>query len=186
MADKPANLTPRFADFDASGPTRLTVELSPDQTEALRRQLDLAKLAKTRLDVTLTPMGRQDWDLSARLGATVVQPCVVTLDPVSTRIQTKFIRKYRAQAEDPATLTSPEAEMSGDTDTEPLGDRLDLLALLSEELALALPAFPRKDTAQLDQAVFAEPGVDPMTDEDAKPFAVLAQLRDKNNEGPKD
>ncbi|MCX8227096.1 MAG: DUF177 domain-containing protein, partial [Sulfitobacter sp.] len=33
--------------------------------------------------------------------------------------------------------------------------------------------------AELGQAVYAEPGVAPMTDEDARPFAGLAQLREK-------
>ena len=46
-------------------------------------------------------------------------------------------------------------------------------------LALALPLYPRAEGADLAQAQFAGPGVTPMTDEDARPFAGLKDLRDK-------
>jgi hypothetical protein len=42
---------------------------------------------KLRFIGTLEPEGAQDWRLTADLGATVVQPCVVTLAPVTTRLE---------------------------------------------------------------------------------------------------
>ncbi|NNK79430.1 MAG: DUF177 domain-containing protein, partial [Litoreibacter sp.] len=51
-----------------------------------------------------------------------------------------------------------------------------------EALSLALPAYPRAEGAELGETVFSEPGTDPMSDEDAKPFAALAALKNKMNE----
>ena len=45
-----------------------------------------------------------------------------------------------------------------------------------ESVALNLPQYPRKDGAELGQHVHAEPGTQPMTDEDTRPFAGLADL----------
>ena len=51
--------------------------------------------------------------------------------------------------------------------------------VLAEALALALPDYPRGDEEVIGEQVFTEPGKEAMTDEDAKPFAGLAALRDK-------
>ncbi|MEM8843046.1 MAG: DUF177 domain-containing protein, partial [Pseudomonadota bacterium] len=66
-----------------------------------------------------------------------------------------------------------------DDGPDPLGDEIDLAGLMLESLALALDPYPRVEGAALETAVFAEPGVAPMTDEDARPFAKLAALRAK-------
>ncbi|CAN0590320.1 unnamed protein product [Ectocarpus sp. 12 AP-2014] len=60
---------------------------------------------------------------------------------------------------------------------EPLGREIDLNAVMIEALSLALPTYPRADTAELGQAVFTEPGKAAMTDDDTKPFAALAALK---------
>jgi len=67
--------------------------------------------------------------------------------------------------------------MDENVDSEPLSDLIDLVAIAREALALALPDYPRKKDAVLNQTVFAEPGSAPMTDEDAKPFAELLALK---------
>ena len=50
---------------------------------------------------------------------------------------------------------------------------------MAEALALALPDYPRAPDATLENAQVTEPGIAPMSDEDARPFAALAGLRDK-------
>ncbi|EEX10537.1 conserved hypothetical protein [Ruegeria lacuscaerulensis ITI-1157] len=113
--------------------------------------------------------------LEGHLGATVIQPCVVTLEPVTTRIETPVRRMYLSDWTEP---DEPEFEMPEDDETEPLGSEIDPGIVMHEALALALPQYPRKDGAHLDDANFTEPGKQAMTDEDAKPFAGLAGLRD--------
>jgi uncharacterized metal-binding protein YceD (DUF177 family) len=154
------------------------VALEPDAEarEAAAAELGLLALRKLRLTGELVPEGREDWRLDARLGATVVQPCVVTLAPVTTRIDVDITRHYSADFVEPE---ADEAEMPEDDTTEPLPERLDLSAVMLEALALALPDYPRAEGAELAERQFAGPGVAPMTDEDAKPLAGLAALRDR-------
>jgi hypothetical protein len=54
----------------------------------------------------------------------------------------------------------------------------------TEALALALPAYPRRDGATLGaHAASAPPGAAPLTDAEVRPFAALAALRAKYGEG---
>lgn len=151
--------------------------LNPDAAarDAAADSLGIEGVRKLRFEGTLQAEGRADWVLEARLGATVVQACVVTLAPVTTRIDVDVTRRYLADFVEP---DGEEAEMPEDDTAEALPDRLNLQALMLEALALALPDYPRAEDAALTTRQFAAPGVAPMTDEDAKPLAGLAALRD--------
>ncbi len=137
--------------------------------------LGILGLSKARLTGHLEPLGQSDWRLTGKAEGTVTQACVVTLDPVRTRIEEPLERTYLAELPDPGP---GEIEMPEDDTVEGLPDILDLSAVLSEALALALPPYPRADGADLGPTTFAEPGVTPMSDADIKPFAGLKALRD--------
>ena len=101
----------------------------------------------------------------------------VTLEPVTTRIDQPVRRRYEPMTEPVATDIMLSAE--DDEDVEPLRPTIDLGLVALETLALALPAYPRKEGAALGPQVFAEDGVTPLEDEDVKPFAALAALKDR-------
>lgn len=167
----------RVADLAARKATRF--DLLPE-TAALGRiaqALGISEVRKLRMTGTLTPKGSADWLLEATLGATVVQPCVVTLAPVTTRIDEPVTRHYIEAPAEPEPES--ETEMSVDDSTEALGPLIDLGSVMVEALSLALPPYPRAEDAELGEAVFTEPGKSPMRDEEARPFAGLAALRDK-------
>lgn len=150
----------------------------PEELERLRVALGLEGLRKVSLTGRLVPEGSRNWLLSARLGASVVQPCVVTLKPVTTRIEEEVTRRYTPDM--PEMPEDEEAEMPEDDTLEPLGSAIDLGAVLEESLTLALPDYPRADEAEEPvEAAAAPPGVEPLRDEDLKPFAALKELKGK-------
>lgn len=153
-------------------------ELVPeaDDRASIAAELGADTVRKLRFEGQLYPIGKSDWRLQATLGATAVQPCGVTLAPVTTRIDVPVSRTYLADLPQP---TGDELEMPEDDTVEPLPTSLDLRTIMIEALSLALPDFPRAPGVELGEAVFAAPGVTPMRDEDAKPLAGLAALRDK-------
>lgn len=156
-------------------------DLRPDAAIRARiaAQLDLLELRKFRFHGSLQPLGRHDWALEASLGATVVQPCAITLDPVTTRIDERVQRHFIADLPAPEGL---EVEMPEDDSEEPLGTVIDLGAIALEALALALPAFVRKPDAAfgMEGQMAADPkGAEPLDEARPKPFAALAALRDK-------
>lgn len=145
--------------------------LEPDAAAraAVAAELGIPAVKKLRFTGRLVPQGRQDWRLMAELGATVVQDCVVTLAPVTSRIDEPVERVYAADFLDPEAA---EAEMPED-DVEPLPASLDLGEVMLEALALALPPYPRAEGVELGELVITEPGAEPLTEEKAKPFAAL-------------
>lgn len=172
--------TPHLIRFAALREARaLPFSLTPDAEAraALAERLGLIALRKLRFEGELVPEGKRDWRLEARLGATVVQPCVVTLEPVTTRIDEDITRRYLADL--PAQPEGEEVEMPEDETVEPLPQTLDLEEVMAEALALALPLYPRVEGAELGEAGFTEPGKRPMRDEEAKPLAGLAELLKK-------
>jgi len=167
----------RIADLPTKKPTRF--ELIPDAAvlAEIVQYLNLSELRKLRFKGTLQPLGRQDWELQARIGATVVQPCIITLDPVATRIDEDVVRTFIAEGK--IYEAGSEVEMEGDDTLEVLTPVVDIGELMLEALALHLPLYPRSSDAALAEADFTEPGKTPMKDEDARPFAGLKSLRDK-------
>lgn len=161
------------------GKDEIGFEIAPD-AEARKRiaeGLGLLELRKLRLRGHLVAEGRRDWRLTAELGATVVQPCVVTLDPVTTRIDEPVARLFTPDATPEEVSPGEEMEMPEDDTLEPLGQEIDLHGVMIEALSLALPPWPRRDDAELGQMTATAEGAEPLTDEDTKPFAGLKALR---------
>lgn len=165
----------RLTDLAQRRAHRFIRQPDADQLAGLAEMLDLIDLRKVRFDGTLDPVGRRDWDLTGRLGATVVQPCVATLAPVTTRIDERVERRFRADLPEPDAAA--EIEMPEDDTLEPLPETIDLDAIMAEALALALPPYPRAADTEPVQAQVTEPGQSPLTDADIRPFAALAGLR---------
>jgi uncharacterized metal-binding protein YceD (DUF177 family) len=167
--------TLRVADLPTRKATHF--DISPNDTErsAIAGNLGLLAIRKLKFVGEITASGGKNWQLDAELGATIVQPCVVSLDPVTTRLDEKVSRTYVPTLE---VADGSEIEMPDDESVDEIPEEIDLIAVLIESLALALPAFPRSEGAQLGDAVFTDKGIAPMTDEDAKPFAGLGALRD--------
>ena len=169
-----ARQTIRLADPAPRLVTPFTLTVSADDRTRLAEELGISGVKKLAFEGKLTPQGRNDWTLEAKLGATVVQPCVVSLAPVTTRISSSPVtRRYTTHMPE---ITTGEEEMPDD-DIEPLPQYLDLWELVAEALSLALPPYPRASDATLGEFVVTEPGKEVMDSEAAKPFAGLAALR---------
>lgn len=154
------------------------IKLTPDAKAraAIATALGIQAVRKLRLHGQLIPLGRADWRLEATLGATVVQDCVVTLAPVTTRIDEPIQRSYLAKP--PHLPAGEEIEMPEDDSVEPLPAELDLTAIMTEALALALPVYPHAEGLAPLRESYTAPGIAPLGDDEAKPFAGLAGLRD--------
>ena len=157
-------------------------KLQPDASDcaAIAAYLSILGVKKLNFAGEFTPQGRTDWVLTAKIGVTVVQSCVISLAPVTTRIEETVHRRYVANFED---TDEENIEMTSDENTEPLTQSVDAASIMIEALSLALPTYPRKEGADLGQAIYADKEIAPMTDDDAKPFAGLGAMRDALKKG---
>jgi hypothetical protein len=166
----------KVARLGGTGPTPFALAPDAAARAALAAELGLAGLEALGFAGRLAPCAGGGWALEGRLTARVVQPCGVTLAPVTTRIDEPVARRFLP---DLPAMAAGEQELPEDVDVEPLGAVIDPGAVMVEALALALPAFPRATGAELGEAVFAAPEVAPLRDADTKPLAGLAALRDR-------
>lgn len=156
--------------------TTLTFAAVAEEEAQILETLGILGLEDVAGEIDIKPWRKTGFLVQGRLTATATQACVVTLDPVDEKVVALLERTYLPAAE-------IEAEEEADADfvfeaedpPEPLdGSTLDLLAVVTEELALALEPYPRKEGAEID-ARFGDPGDE---DEAENPFSVLKQLKD--------
>jgi uncharacterized metal-binding protein YceD (DUF177 family) len=107
-----------------------------------------------------------------RLVANLEQSCVVTGDPLPAHVDEAFALLFTP--EPPVGGPDEEIEL-GESDCDVVfhdGAAIDLGGAIADTLALSLDPYPRSATAD---AALKEAGV--LSEEQASPFAVLAQLR---------
>lgn len=156
----------RTAHLNPRAPTAFSLVPDAARCAAIAAELGLDGLSKLAFEGQIRAEGGDAWALTGRLRARVTQPCVVTLKPVRTTLDEPVERHYSPH------LTAPEGdevEMPDDT-LEPLGQFIDLAAVMIEELALALPEYPRAEGAELT------PAPDDPEPDTRRPFEGLDKL----------
>lgn len=149
--------------------------LEPDAAarQAIAAELGLSDLPAMRFSGAVRASGADEWALTGRLEATVVQPCVITLEPVTTVITEPVSLIFSPHVSAPE---EDEVEM-GDDSVEPLGQSIDIGAIAIEALSLALPTHPRAPGAEMP-AIAGDDAPEP--EETRKPFAGLAAMMKKD------
>lgn len=169
----------RLADLPQRKASRFDVTANDSALNELADALQITSVRKARFKGSMTPVAGRDWQLSAQLGATVVQPCSVSLEPVVTRIDLTVERHYTDAPLQDDIEAGSEVEMPEDDTLEPVPEVVDLGALLLEELSLAVPAYPRAEGVGLGSILAGPEGAAPLDDDAIKPFSALATLRDQ-------
>lgn len=172
----------RVADINPHRPVE--VDIAPDAAlrAKLAEALDLTALPMLRLRGRLVASGAEDWVLEARMEAEVVQPCVVSLRPVTSHLDEELHRRWTPDLPEP---DGDEVEMGeGDDEVDALGPVIDLGAVLAEALALALPPWPRAKDAEMPAAAGDDGGQAVNGDDEGRrPFADLARLLEGRGKG---
>lgn len=150
------------------------IEARPAEREALARRFGILRVDALMADAILEREGRAV-RLKGRLVADVVQACVVTLEPVANHVaddfSVRFERGAAAAIDDQTHLVDPDEE-----DIEVLtSSKIDVGEIVAEQLALALPTYPRKDGAEF-QTFTTDPDNEISALEPPKVFSGLYKL----------
>lgn len=170
----PVHLIP-VASLPSRKPKHFDLRPNAEDRAAIARELGIEGITAMMMTGQILAAGRADFRMTARLQARTIQACVVTLEPVISQIDETIDRLYQATVDEPQEA---EIEIPED-DIEPLPTAIDLTAIAMEALSLGLPPYPRAPGAELGVAVFAEPGIAALRDEDLRPFSALAGLAEK-------
>jgi uncharacterized metal-binding protein YceD (DUF177 family) len=162
-------------EIDSVPPEGRSFELVPD--EATRKRLaeaaDVVSVPSLRVLLEVRPVGSDAAEVVGKLEGIVRQTCVVSLEefdnPITENIAVDF-------------AVAPESEASSDDEEEiedlpdPIVDgKIDLGALATEFLILAIDPYPRKPGVAFTPPVVEEAAPEPKR----SPFEQLSGLKDK-------
>ncbi|MEM9061036.1 MAG: YceD family protein [Pseudomonadota bacterium] len=185
-ADAPDPVSRRMNVATLSRAADTNFDIRPDRTicSEVAEMMRLTFLENLRFKGALSPRSKDGWRLSARLTARTGQPCVVTLEPVAQTIDQKVSRDLLPAADAPEAIDL-DLVLNPDAPDEPdyFEEYIDIGAILLEELALALDPYPRAPDVDLSEVRATPPGADPLDAEAVKPFAKLAELKRKLENG---
>ena len=165
----------RVARLDPRGED-LAAEATEAERAALARRFGVAEVRALSMAARLIP-DADGWRVEGRVRARVVQPCVVTLEPVVQRLDEVFTRRLLPGAPAPE-LTDLDPDEDEDP-PEPLGAVIDPAEMAAEAAALAIEPYPRKPGAVFAGAAVRPADAAPEPETPEKPFAGLAALRDR-------
>lgn len=182
---KPTDLAPApfqrpvaIDSLSAARPTPFDLTADPAARSEIAAFLGLPRLDEMRVKGEIASHGRDRWRVKARLTARLSQLCVVSLSEVEETIDEEIIRDF-VPATDFAEIDLTEIDPDQEDDPDPYESAIDPGAVAVESLSLALDPYPRAPGAEISVSAVAGPGIEPLTDEDVKPFAGLAALKEK-------
>lgn len=154
-----------------------TLRAAAPERAALARRFGLAGLGRLEASVELRRLAAGGAiEVRGRLGADVVQTCVVALEPVASTVTGEFALRFVRRPRDAASeaANGREIDITAEVaDSEYIdGDAIDIGEIVAQQMALSLPPYPRREAVEVgaDGAAVAAPSAA------SGPFAVLARL----------
>lgn len=164
----------KFVELSALSEAGMDVVLAPSETE--RAQIaewsDVSAVPIFEAKVTLKRLSPSRFSYVASLKAQVIQPCSVTLDPVTQTIEEKFTRELHlthAARHRPELVELAPGAGEDEAPEEIESPRYNVAGPVLEEFSLAIDPYPRAP------GVAYEP---PAEEKPESPFAVLAKLKE--------
>ncbi|GHA36498.1 metal-binding protein [Devosia pacifica] len=154
------------------------VEFTAD-SEALAQLTERLKVQSVEaLSATLTAKRlRGGLQVVGQVSAAITQACVVTLDPVTQRIDETVDRVFLPASQkpkEPEPGTETFVDLEGDDPPDYIeGNEVDLTELVIETVALAVDPYPRAEGVSVEDVIETDAPAE------ESPFAKLKQLKSK-------
>lgn len=158
----------------------IVIEADANERAALAAADSLAAIGELKANFHVMPGPHKGIHVSGRVTGLVTQTCVVSLEdfetPVSEDVDVDFLPAEALDKAQRETMLARERGRAADEEEDvpdPIIDgKIDLGALASEFLALALDPYPRKPGIQFKEVLIGD------NDDRPSPFAVLKTLKE--------
>ena len=159
-------------DIPAAG-RRFHIEADEEDRRRLTAELGIVEIAKLAADIEIRPGEGRTFAVRGTIDAAVVQTDVVTLEPVAQIVSEEIdMRLVPAERHDAGTKRRVEPPATGVEEPDVYRNgRIDLGAIASEHLAMALDPYPRGEGVEFS------PHLEDGSEAKASPFAVLKGLK---------
>ncbi|MDF1607143.1 YceD family protein [Hoeflea sp. YIM 152468] len=163
----------------SANPFIVRISASAAELAQLAAQWGVPEVQTFAVEATLGRWKREGVRIKGHVSASIVQDCVVTLDPVSQQIEEDFETVFLPEN---SRLAARVMDGKGEIFLDPEGpdapemfegDSIDVGAVAAEFAALAIDSYPRKPGLEFHDRIES----DPTTDKKPSPFAVLQGLK---------
>jgi uncharacterized metal-binding protein YceD (DUF177 family) len=160
----------------SANPVTVTIEANERELKALAELWQVVGVTSLKAEVYMSRWKKDGVRVKGRVAAEIVQSCVVTLEPVESRIDEQFEQIFVPEGSKLARIaTADAAEMVLDPDGPDLpetflGDAIDVGEAVTEFAALAIDPYPRKAEVDFSDHIESDPAD---TSDRPNPFAAL-------------
>ena len=170
------------ADIARKGRVSFDIAISKEERAELVALLNIESLTDTHFSGEFSIIEGGDHLLKAQIKALIVQSCIITNAAVKTALNIEITQYYRANYTASQHSEEEGVQIDLEMNEDPLPNRFDFEEIFTEFLALNIPEYPRVKDAHLTERYYGPPDTKAMSDEDAKPFAKLAELLNAQKE----
>ncbi|MEQ9198503.1 MAG: DUF177 domain-containing protein [Rhodospirillales bacterium] len=163
------------------GPRQTNLLITATQAECRAAADDLGVVSVPSLAATGTVTRRKDMvRLSLKITADITQTCVVTLEPLESRVACELKRVFTTRP--PVENAEVDIDPLSDDPPDPLeGGLVPIRDAILEQILLEIDPYPRKEGLSYVEILDDDDDGTGKADEKASPFAALAALKDKLN-----
>lgn len=161
----------------SANPVRIRLEASAEELKALAKFWDVLSVESLKSELQVTRWKRDGIKITGEVHAAVTQACVVTLEPVPSRIDETIEHIFVPEGSKLAKMVTNDVgeivlDPDGpDTPDQFSGDTIDVGVVVAEFAALALDPYPRKSDVEF-------PGYGEEIPEEEKRPSPFAALKD--------
>jgi uncharacterized metal-binding protein YceD (DUF177 family) len=159
-------------------------DADPAERAALADRFGLISLDRFQASFSLRRLRKDLIRVKGHISATLIQACVVTLEPVPAEIAEELELDFSESLDQPGTEMDLDAEAADGP--EPLsGGMIDLGEVAAEQLGLAIDPYPRKPGAEIPAQWAGDPDAAPAPGPKVNPFSELEKLTKGRGRGQK-
>ena len=167
----------------SANPVTVHIEAGPAELKALAEMWKVLDVHSLKSEMQITRWKKDGIRIKGRVEAEVEQACVVTLDPVRSKIEEAFEQVFVpegsklarvVQSETAEMVLDPEGPDAPETFT---GDTIDAGEVVAEAVALAIDPYPRKEGVDFEDHLGSNPAQESGR---PSPFAALKDWKKKD------
>ena len=158
----------KFSEFEIREKKQIKLNLDKKEIKLLERFLEIKSIRAFNCIINILPLG-DDWEVNGKISMTCNLQCIISLEDLKYKLCIPIKRCLSSIQNKKIDKFIKYEDINSDID--PLTESIDLGDIISEELYLAIPKYPKKKGVKLDQFFNSK--------EDTKlnPFQKLEKLK---------
>ena len=138
----------KFSEFEIREKKQIKLNLDKKEINLLERFLEIKSIRAFNCIINILPSG-DDWEVNGKISMTCNLQCIISLEDLKYKLCIP-IKRYLSSIQNKKIDKFIKYE-DINSDIDPLTESIDLGDIISEELYLAIPKYPKKKGVKLDQ-----------------------------------